>query len=1378
MESAPRWELPEQFAESQYDVQPYHGSPWLSNFNELVDAAQDAGKLDDLAAAVKPHVDAELTGAAHLYALCLAVGDDREAAESHLADYFQFITDERSKAQDQRDKHLNNAILVYYASLESGLFFPHDPERFLRYRDDLRHFSSNDVAPATAAFLARLAADRNAKITPAGPTNLKHWTETSLAHPHNELAPSFWVSQNDQIVQLSGHNASWLQWNYPLLGDFTLSFDAFRGNWSEGYFGYAGVVIDPMNSSRTPIVFTNGAEKFDRKTSLAKNEPSFNRIEIRKKGDQCQYVCDGYVIFEEKLSDTSPWLMLATYGPRVTSYRNFHIEGDPQVPSEVRLISGDRMDGWSCSFFGESQPRHHLMAEPSPQNNSYLSRQQQEEPTEFDWRAKDDILVGRANAEMADAESWVYYKRPLGEGESLTYEFFYEPGKSLVSPTIGNNALMLTEEGVLTRWLIPNQYPFLVERKDSIQEDAYRQAETLALKQNDWNSGKITWKDGTVTVLINDQPVYQRPAAEINDLRFGFYRTRELAAQVRNVVLKGDWPTDIQQVLNTDALATVDPMTDVDHQIVETMLNPEMQQVLVREIVAKSKEMEDRAAYDYLASWVLPNQEHQSWRLYFDYAAPPENHSPTLADCYVSPVVELLDRAASLGELDKLKATVEEIETKDEVSARSKRVLQALIALKLGDEEATREKFQAIFAQGTASLSKDLTYPERMPELLLALELGKQEKVWPMGLALARQMRADERNGNKGSGIGRWRTMVEAANGAIELAHMGQLVQTSDERLKQWTPIAYVAASLRGEGQPLSQWVYERGALTHMPGDNWNQLVFQSPLEGKYEINFRRSGRGHREGVVSVGRRSAEPNYNLSNVKVTTVAHNQTTEKEKVTLPVWDPTADYRIVVDGNTITTFTNGVQVYEDKLPGKPDPWVVIQAHTPGNEMVIRDLQITGEPTIPEEIEPLDTANWWAWRSDYFKDWHSQDENSGAPYVKKGDELVGNLRTDRASAPLESLMMYTRPMLEDGVIEFETFYLPGKSEVHPALGRTAWLLEKDGVATHTLTDAQFETTNLAVDNRQPLSDTAPAWVENGWNKVRLTLKGDEVSIEVNGSEVAKQTIETPRGERFFGFFRYSDKTECRVRNLKYRGEWPKELPPVEQQQLAYASAGPLALAEDEVAQTTQVKLGRSLEELKKEGLNILGPAEALSVDADRLNIAMKNGGAWSRWPGIEKKVSLTGDAEITLDFHDLKLKQPESGWGCNLSLVVHMDDPYSSKIDNAVGVTASGEPINTCSLRRNVSGEKDTTFDLDSISQNATSGRLRIVRRDDRLHCLSSLGEGEPFRLIQSFTVGDFPIRSIVIRAKAPDDAAEVNCAVGAITIRQAKPSDGAKK
>jgi hypothetical protein len=76
----------------------------------------------------------------------------------------------------------------------------------------------------------------------------------------------------------------------------------------------------------------------------------------------------------------------------------------------------------------------------------------------------------------------------------------------------------------------------------------------------------------------------------------------------------------------------------------------------------------------------------------------------------------------------------------------------------------------------------------------------------------------------------------------------------------------------------------------------------------------------------------------------------------------------------------------------------------------------------------------------------------------------------------------------------------------------------------------------------------------ENDWNELKVQLKGDTVSILVNGKLVASHTLE-PTNQRRFGLFRFSDATATRVRNVIYRGAWPKDVPPVEQQELARAS-------------------------------------------------------------------------------------------------------------------------------------------------------------------------------------------------------------------------------
>ena len=72
------------------------------------------------------------------------------------------------------------------------------------------------------------------------------------------------------------------------------------------------------------------------------------------------------------------------------------------------------------------------------------------------------------------------------------------------------------------------------------------------------------------------------------------------------------------------------------------------------------------------------------------------------------------------------------------------------------------------------------------------------------------------------------------------------------------------------------------------------------------------------------------------------------------------------------------------------------------------------------------------------------------------------------------------------------------------------ATLLRPEGPQIHWLTDAQYDRTGLSPDNAEPLAGARPVPLKAGeWNKLKLTLAGDEVTIVVNGEEVARRKLE-----------------------------------------------------------------------------------------------------------------------------------------------------------------------------------------------------------------------------------------------------------------------------
>ena len=71
------------------------------------------------------------------------------------------------------------------------------------------------------------------------------------------------------------------------------------------------------------------------------------------------------------------------------------------------------------------------------------------------------------------------------------------------------------------------------------------------------------------------------------------------------------------------------------------------------------------------------------------------------------------------------------------------------------------------------------------------------------------------------------------------------------------------------------------------------------------------------------------------------------------------------------------------------------------------------------------------------------------------------------------------------------------------------------------------------------------------GWNRVKLSLASDIATISLAGEKIGEHKLSAD-DTRHFGLFRYSDANTVRVRNVTYRGNWPKVIPPPSQQELS----------------------------------------------------------------------------------------------------------------------------------------------------------------------------------------------------------------------------------
>ena len=130
------------------------------------------------------------------------------------------------------------------------------------------------------------------------------------------------------------------------------------------------------------------------------------------------------------------------------------------------------------------------------------------------------------------------------------------------------------------------------------------------------------------------------------------------------------------------------------------------------------------------------------------------------------------------------------------------------------------------------------------------------------------------------------------------------------------------------------------------------------------------------------------------------------------------------------------------------------------------------------------------------------------------------------------------------------------------------------------------------------------------------------------------------PRVERFFGLFRWSNKTKTRVRNITWRGEWPKLLPPVEEQQLAYPPEGALHLADDDWTSVETLDLSQSPDKIASSSFSLSNAATCAATVDEGLHLWIDHaGGASSRPASSFCTQAIEGDGEIAVDFEKLQL-------------------------------------------------------------------------------------------------------------------------------------------
>lgn len=1365
------------------------------NLIELIDAAEKAGKLEELREQTGAAFEQKVPGANILQALLHIRANEPQLVKAIVAELAKTLPDRLKKNSNQVSTVVWGDYLVYreclqspeFASLAEKLRGPLTSA--LRGSDTLVHMDNDR--------LLRTATDTGATYRPGSPSGFQHWLAVSPRDITSSLKPS-WLLHEGDVTHLPGPGGDTLQFKYPITGDFQFSADCFDGGTTDGELGYGGMIVE----SHPPVVISTLSSHESLRRPNAQRRPGYNRVEIHVTGGKLKYFVNNALAYEEDASPTSPWPLLYAHGPRMSVFKNIAMSGNPVIPREVPLFSGNRMDGWNCAFFGESQPRLRIMAEKPEDENDYINQDQNNEPSEHDWQVRDGELAGRSDSNLSEyRQCWLYYQRPLCDQEIFSYEFFYAPGTQMTHPTVGRLAFLLESDGVNLHWIGNPSWDDAVlgiATENRVTEaDSRRGPAKLPLKENEWNKVAVKLKGDNVSITLNDVEVYERTLEPANQRLIGLFHDKRQTAKVRKAVLAGPWPEQFNSDLQRDLVATSAQTTDADRRLISGVLGDVFKEHDISNVVDAAKSLNDIERLEFLKEWVLPAADHANIRLYYQFAPIAKTSADEAAlaalphDGLICPAVELIDAAAKANKLAELRKQIGDLKPVSDLEKRGQLALLAIADLKQGDDNAVRKSMTELDGLVNRKLPKETPIRERAPEFVVGWLATERPTLGFAALDLARRLVNVDRDKKFDSGNIVWRrninTMLGRAESAIRWS-AGDVHPAHPRNLKQWSVIGDRHPDIKSQGARPYQWDSAPGVAQYRTVGAWSRMYFQSPLRGKFEIICEHTTGNNNVLTATYGGHAVTPLENLKSKRIITMPRDNRSANAELKIPNWGSIADFRMVVDDTKVTTFVNGVQIHEEFVTPGPGPWVALHSNYVGNNSTLQNLRIVGKPEVPAEIDLIDTMSAPFWQTDLYGESVSYDgKDEDAVWRRAGEEIIGELRKDKSAKPLESILAYQRPMLEDGAIEFEISYAPGEFEVHPVVGRTAFLLRPEGVKLHTMTGAQWETSGLKPDNESVIEGAAGSvpLKPNDWNKVALTLKGDVLTVAVNGPDVAKHTLAEPPAERFFGLFRYADKTKCRVRRLVYRGGWPKELPDLAHQELAFPKAGPLADLTSKATATTDLVFNKPQEDLEQQGISLIEEAGVMLSNAG-VAIEVAKPTKAEKPVGVLFKRSVEGDCDVVVDFDELQLAPITSDAPRGFALRMKFDGKDAAQdlcAEIAIVAAKDGKQGLAANLtHRGLDGS--LASDPQQITGEWKAGRFRIVRHEGLVHCLFAEKKSDDFRLLATYPAGYSPISEFEVvgysngEAQAEGDKPLVRAIAEKLVVRTLGTAESANR
>lgn len=1326
------------------DVRGLFSTGWT-----LVVAAKECGKLPPLIQKLESLAEQQVPNAEVLLTLAQLVDDrtDTEQLAKQLAQRVNPMRSQRPTTGTVSDSMDLTVVVLAAAGLHRPQTRPQSEEILARLlASQLSHRS-----PFLRSFLRRAHATAVLKnwgttdVSSLLTTQWKYWIPVSESRADsNALAEATWLVHEDHILHLCGSGEDLLLFRYPLSGRFQFEFETQldRTNEANGGLVFGGLHFQASNHAGEFDVWgpigTRSRKRFSPFVRLSE-QPTFNHWSVTVNSDQATVAVNRHPIRTDAAEfQSSPWICLRSSDQSRPLFRNLKLTGQPVIPRSVLLVQGNALRGWQAQVIGE-RPL------PAPNSTTIVS-------SGSVWRVADGVIQAPLHREQdsssATLEERLSCLRPLLGGESVSYEYFYEPDAWDVSPTLGRMAFLLRPGGVQLHWVTDgeNEWSGLTAENSLTEPLNRRGPQNLPLKANDWNHVTLARSnDQSLTVSLNGVEIYQRPLDWVGDQRFGFFRDPAAGGvRIRNVVLTGDWPETVpQEFFNNPVGTEASPLSDADRQAFNRLLREEFLTENLFTIRRRAMAMPVAERFEFLTRWILPGPDHASFRMRGDFA--PTQPAPTAVEpgidqadiggSIVSPVFDWLDAARELDRLTECRQIVTAaVALDDEHQRRSEAALLLLLSLELNDPTAITADGEQFFK--LLALQSPLGIADQWPETLVSVRGCQQFADQKIVSELIDDLYTRRTQQSRPPGIPLWHAHIAALHGQRQLLQRDATsAQGSSHLFNDWIPVSAATASSCGDGYPNLRWQQHDGQVNRVSGHADDFLFLRLPLTGDYEVECDLIQPASQPSQLLLAGTYFGTHADPSLLEVGTFGTRSPFVKLDPPFTSFHFTARLRGVLRNGTRTIFINGRKVQNDTLPDTHDPWIAVRC---GNNSLggVQDLRITGQPRVLDAVPLSSSVGLTGWLP-----YHAEpDEVTGVEWQHVDDPqssgcIVGRVNPRLSGTCAESLLRYQRPLVEDGSVEYEFFYDPGVAETHPALSRLAFMLTPSGVCEHWITDGRHDRTSLAPDNLRivPQNRRGPAEIPlraNAWNRLKVTIRGAMVAIELNEQLVYERELE-PTNQRAFGLFHFADRYEARVRNAVMRGDWPKSLPDVSHQELA---GHPVVDQLD--ADLPRLKSVFS-HDFQKDGLPEkyfkvppFANTARLLPGPDGVQALQFSTGGWVT-TDIMPRFSLSGDFDIEAGFTRLQVDTNKGDFG--ILLQVWLDDARKpaygiSRLLTSVGRNESHSSVSF----EQADGTRSSS--AETRPNEAVNGRLRIARRGNRIFTLVADEDSRMFRLIDS--------------------------------------------